>query len=333
MDILKLITNKDRAIFSSNYKYQTNFTFSGIIPDEKTANLKVALAKLTEGGALPVMAEFHALDAEAKIGDRSNYKRIELEKLVIKEKLNQTERVIELLGANAEDQEVIDFVFDDFGNLISRVLTRAELAKCQLVSTGKLQINENGFVKVIDYGFNTSKNTINFSDWANPAHSIVNDLNAVMDKATALGKTITKAVTSSKVVGYMLKNTELRAIFEKAGRLVTKQAMLQFIYETFNIQFAIDDEVYKKSANDTATHRFYPENKISFFCGDGIIGKGLYGPTAEELALPNEVKQNGLVTVTQWASEDPVAVWSKATALFIPVLADIDGLFIATITA
>ena len=39
----------------------------------------VDVARLVEGGNLPVMANFHALDTEAKIGDRTNYRTIEFE--------------------------------------------------------------------------------------------------------------------------------------------------------------------------------------------------------------------------------------------------------------
>lgn len=34
---------------------------------------------------------------------------------------------------------------------------------------------------------------------------------------------------------------------------------------------------------------------------------------------------------TQWATPDPVAVWTKATGLFIPVLPDPNGLFVASV--
>ena len=331
MNVLNLITNKDRVDYSENYNYQTTFKLSPLFPAQKSRNMKVDVARLVEGGNLPVMANFHALDTEAKIGDRTNYRTIEFEKLMIKEKLNQTERIAMLLGNNAPEQEIIDFIYDDMGNLTSRVLTRAELANNQVLSTGKLEINENNFKTVVDYGYPTSNN-VSFSGWANPAHDIVADLNSVKDKASKLGKTITRALTSSKIVGYMVANEGIKAFFEKSGNLVTTNRVLQWVYDNFGIAFEVNDDVYKLSANDTTTHRFYPENKITFFGGNGALGKGLYGVTPEELGLNNGVATRGNVTITQWETPDPVATWTKATALYLPVVSDIEGLFIATVS-
>ena len=36
------------------------------------------------------------------------------------------------------------------------------------------------------------------------------------------------------------------------------------------------------------------------------------------------------ITLTQWTEPDPTAVWSKASGLFVPVLPNPAGLFIAT---
>lgn len=331
MNILNLITNKDRIDFSENYNYQTEFKVSPLFPAQKTENFKVAMARLVEGGNLPVMAQFHALDTEARIGDRTNYREITNEKLFIKEKLNQTERILEFLGSKYDEQEAIDFIYDDMSNLVSRVLTRVELANNQVLSTGMLSIEENNFKTVVNYGYPTANNTA-FTGWSDPTHDIVGDLNALIAKAKKAGKTITRALTSSKIVQYMVNNEGIKEFFKNAGVLVTEQRVLQWVYENFGIAFATNDDVYKTSANATETHRFFPENKISFFGGNGTLGKGLFGVTPEELGLNEGVSTRGNVTVTQWESNDPVAVWTKASAMYLPVVRDIEGLFIATVS-
>ena len=77
MDLLQLLTNKDKLDYSENYNYDNNFIGTRLFPQEKTNNLKVSIARLVENGSVPVMAQFHALDSEARIGDRTNYKEIE----------------------------------------------------------------------------------------------------------------------------------------------------------------------------------------------------------------------------------------------------------------
>lgn len=330
MDILNLITNKDRVDFSENFNYKTNFKLDSLFPKEKTDNLKVAISRLVENGTLPVMATIHALDTEAKIGDRTNYRSLELEKLLIKEKINQTERIQALLGNTTDEEAVLNFIYDDMSSLTSRVLTRAELANNQVMSTGKLEINENNYKTTVDYGY-SSGNNIALSGWNDTKHDIIGDLETVINKAKSKGKKITRALTSSKIVSYMAKNEGIRSYFEKAAILVTEKTVLRWVYENFGIAFDVNDDLYKEDANATTTHRFYPENKISFFGGEGGIGKGFYTRTPEELAnIENQSK--GFVTITNWDTPDPVATWTKASAMYIPVIADIDNLFIATLT-
>ena len=68
-----------------------------LFPAEKTNNIKIATKTLVSNGTLPVMAQVHALDTEARIGDRTNYKELEVEKLLIKEKLEPKRKPFILL--------------------------------------------------------------------------------------------------------------------------------------------------------------------------------------------------------------------------------------------
>ena len=72
-------------------------------------------------------------------------------------------------------------------------------------------------------------------------------------------------------------------------------------------------------------------------------GRGRYrqqsgdqGQGAEEEAQGgafDSKRQQQYVTVTQWSDADPVAVWTKATGVFFPILANPYGLVTATIAA
>lgn len=329
-DILKLVTKEDRVTYVENYNYKTEFKFSSLFPKVKTNNLMLRVRQIVDNGAVPVIANFHALDVESKIGDRTNYSEITVEKLLIKEKINQTERIAEFLGENASDNEVLDFVYDDMGNMVSRVLTRAELAICQLMSTGQISINENNFVKVVNFNYSATHN-ISLSGWNDPDHDIISDLNSVIEKASKEGKKITRAVTSSKIIGYMVANKGIKEYFKNSTNLITKERVLAWINDNFGIAFDYNDEVYKESAQSTTTHRFYPENKITFFTGNGTLGESLYGITPEERKELGKAT-SGLVYVTQWETPDPVATWTKASAVNLPVMKDINNLFIATVT-
>lgn len=66
----------------------------------------------------------------------------------------------------------------------------------------------------------------------------------------------------------------------------------------------------------------------------GKLGSGLWGVTPEELSYGSWTKKSAkqFVTITQWETPDPVATWTKASGLFVPVLPAPEGMIIATIT-
>ena len=101
--------------------------------------------------------------------------------------------------------------------------------------------------------------------------------------------------------------------------------------ETNDLRYAIE-----KADGSQEKQRFYPDNKISFISEQisGGLGTGLWGVTPEEAEYGQYANKSTdqYITITQWATPDPVAVWTKASCLFIPVLPDVDSLYIATVT-
>jgi hypothetical protein len=289
------------------------------------------MRQLVADGDLPVMAQVHALDSEARIGDRPNYKELELEKFFIKEKLNQGERLEYFKRDGGQEDGIIDFIFDDASNLVSRVITRTEAMNMELLSTGKLTINENNVSIEVDYNL-PEDNKVVFSDWSNPAHSIINDLVQLQKVAKSHGKTLLRAITSDKIIGYMMNNNAIKAFWANKENPITQKAMLSWILSNYDIEFISNDEFYKTSATGTTKKRFFDEDTITFLSTRGNLGEGLYAPTPEELKLmANKTSDKMLVTITQWESEDPATTWTKASAWYVPVIKDINGMFVAKV--
>lgn len=326
MDILKLIPANEWLEFTSNYSYNLGFMGDALFGSVKTKNLEATIAQLIQGGDIPVMAQVHSLDAEARIGERPNFETLKFNKLLIKEKLNQTERITEFLN-NAPQSAVIDFVFDDANTLISRVLTRIEVAKMEVLGTGKATYKENNVVNTVNYGITPAS----ISAWNDPTHDILGDIQGIVNAAAARGKVIVRAITSSKMIGYMLNNTAIKGFWANKTDPLTKARLLSWLQDNYGIQFVVNDAVYKTSINGTAK-RFYPEDTITFLSTLGRVGQAVFGYTPEELKLPN-TSEKSLVTITQWETPDPVAVWTKGSALCVPVLTDATGVFIYNHTA
>lgn len=331
MDILKYLSRKNLDEFSRNYNYDTNFLGDALYRKEKTPNLIARVKQLVKNGNLPAIAKFSAFDAEAPIGSREKFEEKDYEKLLIKEKIQVGE--LDLYLKNMSDDEIIDYLYDDMSIETQRVLARAEVANMQVLSTGALVINENGFSGVIDYGYNTNHD-VNFTGWNDPTHSIVDDLNNVIEAAKAEGKVIRRAVTSSKMVGYMVHNEELVLALNSINLAATRKNVLNYVFEAYGIDFVENDKLYKVEGGDVATHRFFPEDKISFF-GDEEFGVGLFAPTPSELQTvqaPGETDERQFVYLDAWSTKDPAATWTMGSAVYLPLPLDIDGLFIATHT-
>ena len=81
--------------------------------------------------------------------------------------------------------------------------------------------------------------------------------------------------------------------------------------------------------------RYYPDNKVSFFSGNGQIGEGIWGDPPEVSAARfmdvagSEVSP--YVYVSQYAENDPAVTWTKASALFMPALYNPNGLYVASV--
>lgn len=335
MDLLTLIKPENLASFTENYSYNKNFMGQKLFAPEKTSNLKISYKQLVEGGDLPVMAQVHALDSEARIGERPNYSELQLEKLLIKEKLPVSERVAYFLANGGNQDGVVRYIFNDADNLVSRVITRTEVANMELLSTGKVTVDENNAKVTIDYGFKADNN-ITLTGWSTPAHGIIADLQRVQRKAQSKGFKIVRAITSSTVIGYMLANTEIQGFWEKKVAPLTESALLAWINDYFGIEFVVNDDVYKVNVNDSTCKRFFDEKAICFLSTKGSIGKGFYGVTPEELNLRDKVghdiKASSLCTLTMWAQDDPAVTWTKATGMYLPAPIAINKMFIGKVS-
>ena len=343
MDILSLITDEQRMTFAQNLTYDYDFMGDKLFTKEKTYNMKAKIRQLAEGGNLPVMAQVHSLDAEARIGDRPDFEELVFSKLLIKEKINTSERIIEAFGNNASRDEVLDYIYDDYNMEASRCMTRCEVARMELLATGKVTYKENEQNITVDYHvpskniFDGASDTL-FKDWDTADADILGALTKVCSAAKKKGYKIVRAICSSTIIEYMLKNNKIQTQFYKTNTpvILTEDTLKAYLKGTFGIEFIENDAMYKVGARDTQARRFLPEMNIAFLTTEGTVGTSVYGYTAEELSLRDDkgitLSEKNYVTITSWKEPDPPAVWTKASTLFLPVLRDSNSLFIAKIT-
>lgn len=332
-NVLETITEEERLNFSQSFDVKRPGILGTIFPDTKTQYLKAEYYRLMAGQRLPEVAFVHALDTEAEIGSRPGFEKVLTEKLFIKRKINQSERLQQAIENGVpDDNNLKKFVFDDAANLFEGVVARANVMKGQFLSTGIVKIKENHVDMSIDYGVPSSAK-VTMTDWSKPDVDIMGDIQKMVAVAEDNGFVVNKALTSLKMINYMRSNTAMQtAVLGAANkRLLTKQELTNLLMQEYGITIDRCDEKYRyrKADGTLKTGRYFKEDVFTLYeaNANGSFGSGLWGVTPEELEYRQFIQEENrsFVTLSMWATPDPVAVWTKASGMFVPVAPKANG--------
>nr|DAY83311.1 MAG TPA: major capsid protein [Caudoviricetes sp.] len=332
-NVLETITEEERLNFSQSFDVKRPGILGTIFPDTKTQYLKAEYYRLMAGQRLPEVAFVHALDTEAEIGSRPGFEKVLTEKLFIKRKINQSERLQQAIENGVpDDNNLKKFVFDDAANLFEGVVARANVMKGQFLSTGIVKIKENHVDMSIDYGV-TSDAKVTLTDWSKPDADIMGDIQKMVAIAEDNGYVVNKALTSLKMINYMRNNTAMQtAVLGAANkRLLTKQELTNLLMQEYGFTIDRCDEKYRyrKADGTLKTGRYFKEDVFTLYeaNANGSFGSGLWGVTPEETEYRQFIQEENrsFVTLSMWATPDPVAVWTKASGMFVPVAPKANG--------
>jgi len=321
-----------------------NDPIDGLFGDIRTANLVAKWEAIASEYNVPLMAQFHGFDTESQKTFRIPVDTKNIEKGLIKVKINQSERMRALLRAGVQNDELYDYVLNDGIRLADQVVTRSKVAKNELLATGKVTIKENGLDLTVDYGVPASNTsiTINVAKDAD----IPGQIEGIIAKALEKGVTLNGLVTSRKMLNAIRDNVAVQKAINgtaMVGVLVSRAALENYLSTEFGLNaVVINDQTYGIPGEEVdgrphvVAKRYYPEDKISFFATNpgGKLGDGLWGDPPEtdvaNLIDVNGSSESPYVYITQWSEKDPAVLWTKASALFMPVLYVPDSLWIAT---
>ena len=317
--------------------------------DQKTDNLVAEWQSIATEYQIPVMAQFHGFDTEAQTTFRIPIDSHNIEKGLIKVKINQSERMRALLRSGVQgDDAMYEYVINDGVRLAEQVVTRTKVAKNELLATGQVTIKENNLDLTVDYGVPAGNKAYTIDFGAGATDDVPTQIQAIIDEARDKGVIITGIFTSRKNIGKLRQNADIQKAINGnigAGALVRRSALEDYLAEEFGITQVIENDLtYGASATidgttgrpSVTTARYYPQNKITFFAANpgGKIGVGLWGDSPEaDVAQLLNVTGSGVspfVYITQWCETDPAVLWTKASSLFMPVLYNPNSLFIAT---
>lgn len=344
--IFGLVSSKEWLDVGFNVQRQ-NDPIDGLFPDERTNNIVAYWQQLANEYQVPMMAHFHGFDTEANQTFRVPVDTRNVEKGLIKVKLNQSERMRELMRSGVRQDAMYDYVLRDGVRLADQVVTRTKVAKNELLATGKVTIKENNLDLTVDYGV-TAEQTALELDLSVDA-DIPAQLQQIVDRALDKGTILSGIVTSRKNLRKMQQNAAIQmAINGKlaVGALVTTAALESYLGSEYGINRVITNDLHYGADYTIGTDgrpavtqkRYFPENKVAFFGlsgGLGRMGAGLWGDPPEIDAgaymSVGQAADTRFVYISQWMEKDPAVLWTKASGLFIPVLFNPASLWIATV--
>ena len=315
--------------------------------DDKTDNLVAAWNSIAAEYQIPVMAQFHGFDTEAQTTFRVPIDNHNIEKGLIKVKINQSERMRELLRAGVRNDDMYDYVINDGIRLADQVVTRTKVAKNELMATGKITIKENNLDLSVDYGVPAGQTAFTL-DLASTA-DIAAQLQAIVDQARDKGVILTGMLTAKENIVKMRKNAGLQTAINGnvgAGQLIRSASLAAYLEEEYGISQIITNDLTYGAGSEIGedgrpvvkTARYFPKDKVTFFATNpaGKMGIGLWGNPPEIDAVkelgtaPSSVSP--YVYISQWVEKDPAVLWTKASTLFMPVLYNPNSLWIASVS-
>lgn len=347
-NIFGKVTKQDWLDVGAQVPTRQSDPIDRLFGDEKTDNLVAQWESIANEYSIPVMAQFHGFDTEAQKTFRIPIDTHNIEKGLIKVKINQSERLRALSRAGVQgDDRLYRYVLQDGIRLADQVITRTKVAKNELLATGKVTIKENNLDLTVDYGVPASQTgfTIDITQDADVASQI----QAIIDQAIDKGVTINGMVTSTKVLTKLRNNKFLQTAINGnigAGALLSRSQLEGYLADEFGINTIVtNDLTYGSSAvigeDDRPVitqNKYFPQNKITFFASNpgGRLGIGLWGDSPEADAAGFYSVGGSTVSpyvyIMQWMETDPAVLWTKASSLFMPVLYNPNSLWIATTT-
>ncbi|MEV0608121.1 major capsid protein [Polymorphospora rubra] len=300
--------------------------------------------RFTKGGnGLTEAATYRAWDTPAPVSKRPGFTRTEGELPPISRSLRLDEYTRLRTRTNA-DQAIRNAILNDADRLVREILMRFEIARGQALVEAQVVINENGVQGSVVFGRDSSMSVAPATLWtdatnADPFVNLRTWNDAYEDRN---GESPGALLMSSRGVGLMLAAEKVRV---RAGSLlgtpsdITRAQLNQMLEDrelppiyTYNVRY--------KAANGSAA-RVIPDDKVLLLPApvapddwEGTdLGATLFGTTAEALEPNYELADSdapGLVAGS-YRTQNPVAVWTLASAVGLPVEANPDLAMVADV--
>lgn len=350
LDAKKIGTYYDASVALAAKNGAIPYLGTALFPAQRTDSTD--LSWLKGYGGLPVAITTSNYDAKATIREHRGINEVATEMSFFREASRIGEKLRQRLNNAAAANNaslygpLVKRIYDDVVELINGTDVMFEIMRMQLIANGKIDVKSNATGVRYQYDFK-------MPSWALPAKTVATEkwsdtenskpIQDIMEwktlYQTKTGLNITRAVTSTKVLGYLVGNKSIRLDMDPIGgtnRIITEEDVLQYLSRKVGLQIIVYDKMYALNSDSTSGTRFLDE-KLFVLLPPKTLGNSYYGITPEESDLQTGSSQasvnivNTGVAVTSYKEPHPVNVVTVVSAVMLPSFEAIGQTMTATV--
>lgn len=338
--IYDFVTSQEVAAYWTD-KAETLPPFLGdeLFPSDKQLGTEIKWAK--GGTGAPKMLKPSGFGAKAIPRGRKEFDTVLTtlgffkESKYVDENLRQQLNMVLASGNKVMIDTILNKIYDDITDLTHGAAVTREVARMQLLMTGKAELSGNGQKYELDYEFNP-----NHMGNASVSWSDANSSNPVMDIQKAIeriqldtGETPTRAVTNLVTLNQIVANSKLNktiSIFGGGDIILGRQKVIDYFRGELGIDIVLYDKLYEDESGNA--QKYVPDNKFTLLPSTPL-GTTAFATTPEESDLMTNGKSNVSVVdtgvaITTMTEEDPVTVETKVSMLSLPTFENMEKVYI-----
>lgn len=251
--------------------------------------------------------------------------------MTVNEKLRSELNRVLKYGDEKMRDVLLNRIFNDTLTLRRNADVRIERMRWEAITTGRLNISENGVNFVLDYKMPAENKVTPTTSWGSTGANPIADLNAWKLKMSAVGKTVSRAFMNSITYNKMVQSVAAKYVV--ASTMLPTATVEQYIKTETGLTFYVYDGAYK-AVDGTIVK--YIEDNIVVLAPAVALGSTMFGTTPEESDLMSDNAANVYVTdpgitVTAYGTVDPVAHIIKASMVTAPSFPEVDNVIVATV--
>jgi hypothetical protein len=291
------------------------------------------------GGNLVDAAVYRNYDSESDIGIREGGARVfgQLPPISRKIPLGEYERIKQRnLATQAEELRAA--LESDAVRLANGIAARVELARGEALFSASITLAENGIQGGVDFGRSAGNSVTAGTLWSDVTAPVSDDIDTWQEYYNTLnGFMPDRMLMSRTVFNYLRRNNQMKnVIFPNSAKTISSIPTLtpQQLRDALEGAGLPEPVIYDAQVNvNGASTRITPVNKVCFLPpGNVKVGETLWGTPVESTDPRYGLAGSEAgIAVGAYHSEDPQTLWTRATAIVLPIIGNPDVTMVGTV--